>query len=109
MDKSQIEILKKAIYKYGVSNQIDMLHEEIGELLQAINKVKRNDGLTENGGFLEPNELTDLKYSKLYFDLCREVADVKIMLMQLELMLNQEAINISVERKITRLFIRLNK
>lgn len=53
MDKSQIEILKKAIDKYGVSNQIDMLHEEIGELLQAI--------------------------------------------------------NISVERKITRLFIRLNK
>jgi len=29
--------------------------------------------------------------------------------MQLELMLNQEAINISVERKITRLFTRLNK
>jgi hypothetical protein len=41
--------------------------------------------------------------------LCGEVADVKIMIAQLELMLDAEYIKISVDRKIERLKKRLNE
>ena len=35
------EIYANAIMEFGVDAQIDMLHEEVGELLSAINKYKR--------------------------------------------------------------------
>lgn len=60
--------LEKAIDTYGSLNQIDMLHEEIGELLQAINKDKRKRTLATRDNVLE------------------EIADVEIMLEQLKIM-----------------------
>ena len=95
-------ILKDAIAKYGELNQMDMVIEECAELIQAINKLKRSGGIN-NLGVRHPSPNTTIEYSQLFYELCSEVADVKIMLAQMELMLSKEAIDLSVERKINRL------
>ena len=45
----------------------------------------------------------------MYNNLCREIADAKIMIASLELMLNKETIQISVDRKIERLAIKIHE
>jgi len=105
MTKEQIEILKKAINKFGNMNQLDMAIEECAELIQAINKLKRAGLISYH--ITKPNENMDFKSISAYNNLCSEVADVKIMIRQLELMLCEERINISVDRKIKRLNKRL--
>lgn len=107
MKEEHINVLKKSILKNGIPAQLGMVSEEIGEYLQAINKISRLGGI-HHKGINQPNK-TDKgnKYSLAYWGLCSEVADLKIMVKQLELMLNQESIDISVERKIERLEKRL--
>lgn len=107
MTHEQIEVLEKAISKYGTRSQLDMAVEESAELIQAINKLKRS-GLVEHT-ITKPSWWMELKEIRAYNDLCSEVADVKIMLAQLELMLCKERIQISVDRKISRLERRLMK
>ncbi len=104
------DILQKAIDVYGFVNQLDMVHEEIGEFMQALNKVKRMGGMLEcNNKISRPHKETSRKYSLAYFNLCSEVADMKIMIAQVELMLDQQSIDLSEERKIQRLSDNLNK
>ena len=68
--------------------------------------MKRLNGT--QGDILYPQSVHSIKYSLAYFNLCSEVADVKIMLAQMELMLSKDAIDLAVERKIDRLENRLN-
>lgn len=105
MNDNQKEILKKAIDKYGINNQIEMVIEECSELIQAIQKVKR-EKFSIYLGMIPANK--DVKINMVYADLCGEVADVKIMLAQLEIILNKEMIDLCVERKIERLEKRLS-
>jgi hypothetical protein len=81
------EVIKAVIEKNGCIEQIDMIHEEFGEFMQAINKVKRMGGMLEGETIAKPHKETSVKYSLMYFGLCAEVADVKIMLSQLEFMM----------------------
>jgi NTP pyrophosphatase (non-canonical NTP hydrolase) len=104
-----LQILQQAINQNGAINQLDMATEESAELIQAINKLKRNH-LIDDLVIHLPNDT--LKRSKVYFDFISEVADVKIMIQQIELMLckvGKEALEISTERKIEKLSHRLNK
>lgn len=99
--------LQESINRYGASDQLNMVIEECAELIQAVNKVKRNKLVADNF-IMSP---TSDKQRKVLFDLTSEVADVEIMLEQIKLMLPTtftEAINISKERKIERLKERLN-
>jgi NTP pyrophosphatase (non-canonical NTP hydrolase) len=98
----QLIVLGRAILKYGSIPQIDQAVEECAELIQAINKCKRK------GGFERPNKKNHQSYCQAYWNLCSEVADVKIMIAQLELMLDEEAIQLSIDRKVERLNDRLN-
>lgn len=100
------EILNKAISQYGIDNQMDMVIEECSELIQAIQKLKRTK-ISIYAGMI-PKWQTR-KTNLVYANLCSEVADVKIMIAQLEIILNKEMIDLSVERKIDRLEDRLNK
>lgn len=100
------KILFTAINEYGVDSQICQFHEEVGELMQAINKVRRNGGIRQEG-ILKPGPNSSIKYAKSYFDLCSEVADVQIMLDQLKMMLDIEAISLAEVRKVERLKERL--
>ena len=96
------DILNKAILKFGVENQINMVVEEMAELIQAINKASRA-GIVKNWGISPPSIESQMSEIEAYNNLCMEVADVKIMLDQLELMLDKDRINLSVSRKLKRL------
>ncbi len=96
------DVLKQAISRFGVGNQLEMVNEEAGELLQAINKIKRRKGIVDNKITAPTNE-SSIQYCLSYWGLCSEVADIKIMAKQLELMLCKEAIDLSSERKVSRL------
>jgi NTP pyrophosphatase (non-canonical NTP hydrolase) len=100
-------ILKKAINKYGNLAQIDMCIEECAELIQAINKMKRING--KDSTFMYPQPIHSVEYSNKYFNLCSEIADVKIMLTQMEIIFSKEAIDLAVSRKLERLKKRLKK
>ena len=105
----QDQILQAILGRNGTTQQMDMCTEECAELIQAINKIKRLGGLANGGSrVLRPGPGTDIKYSLAYYSLCSEVADVKIMICQMERMLDKEAIDIAVERKITRSAERMN-
>lgn len=96
-------LLKRSVQLWGIKQQIGMVHEEIGELLQAINKIHRMGGMQEWDRIMPPHKHSSVKYSLAYFALCSEVADCKIMLQQLENMLDKEAVELSEERKLIKL------
>jgi NTP pyrophosphatase (non-canonical NTP hydrolase) len=105
--QKQNEILSKAIETYGINNQLDMAIEECAELIQAINKVKRTKKhIYRQEIFNDPNKPED---TLTYFNVCSEIADVKIMIRQLELLFNKEAIDTSFDRKLKRLDKRMNQ
>ena len=80
MDGVKKQILKKTIKHYGPGNQIFKAIEELGELIQALAKYDDPENIAE------------------------EMADVRIMLDQLEIMLdNHEAVRIWELRKLRRL------
>ncbi len=63
------DICKRAIEWWGIDPQFNMMVEECAELIQAVQKYKRNDGFVDQ-------DLID--------KMCEEVADVKIMVAQIE-------------------------
>ena len=74
MKQTQNEIYRKAIDTYGADNQLFQLCEEMAELMKAVNKWRRNKHLAE-------------KYPSYVGDVTEEIADVEIMLDQLQIML----------------------
>lgn len=102
------ELFKKAIEKFGEFAQLDMLTEECGELLQSVNKVKRL--LPRELNYIpKPNKQSGIAYSLAYYNACSEIADVRIMLQQLELIFDKESIDISEQRKLEKLTKLLNR
>jgi NTP pyrophosphatase (non-canonical NTP hydrolase) len=104
------QIFKTAINEYGIEAQLNQVAEEVGELLTAINKVRRAGGMLSgvNGNeIIKPEKYHTPEYALKYHNLCGEVADVQIMIDQLKLMLNPETITLIEERKIERLKNRL--
>lgn len=100
--------LQLAINKYGADNQLNMVIEECAELIQAINKVKRSNLLFSNK-IINP---FDQKQVEVLFNLSSKIASVEIMLEQVKLILPtlfNEAVEISKERKVERLFNKINK
>jgi NTP pyrophosphatase (non-canonical NTP hydrolase) len=85
------ELFKKALKKWGNNSQMDMCIEECAELIQAINKFRRNPS-AENMKAL-----------------CSEVADVENMIEQVRFILKKDAMidNIKNE-KLERLSTLLN-
>ena len=81
-------IMQQAIEKYGWENQIDQYHEESAELTVALNKARR--------GKYQPQFIPDI---------AEEIADVYIMLYQLQRIFNIEQawVNGEIDRKLTRL------
>lgn len=74
---------------YGLESQFGQLTEECAELIQAVNKFKR---ACRGGDFRAARD-----------ELLRELADVKIMLMQFEEgFFGREAVSAEVDRKLGR-------
>ena len=79
------EILKKAIEKFGVETQVNKIQEECLELALILNQMKC------------PTKEINL------IELHSELADVKIMMAQAELIFDNELIDSYVELKLKRL------
>ena len=111
MTPEQEAVLHRAVMQNGAERQIEMVSEEVGELLKALNKVQRK-GLLFHNGIHQPNKEMSIEKCISFYDLCSEIADVKTLISQLEFMVGsvgREAIQISQDRKIDRLEERLNK
>jgi NTP pyrophosphatase (non-canonical NTP hydrolase) len=111
INEKQDTVLARALLKYGIDQQFNMVTEEAGELLQAMNKLRRKMPLTGNV-LVEPNLESPIEYCLAFYNLCGEVADMKIMLRQIELAMGfagEAAVGLAIERKIERLNERLTK
>lgn len=89
-DSMDIEILKKAIEKWGRHIQVNKIQEEALELALVLNQI--------NCPTKNREEMEELLYS--------ELADMKIMMVQAELLFDAERINKNVDLKIERLKIK---
>jgi NTP pyrophosphatase (non-canonical NTP hydrolase) len=83
------DLYRRARELYGVDNQLEMVTEECGELVVALQHFKRPD---------RPNALVDL---------IDELADAQIMVEQARLILGAEEVDAAVERKLARLLERV--
>lgn len=93
------QICFDAIREYGNQSQLDMVVEELAELIQAIQKLKRN---SINGKIKRD--------SKEVKNVISEMADVTIMLFQLQQIvgITDESIFNEMNRKLDRLKKRIN-
>lgn len=98
---SDYEMLEAAILKYGAERQIYMAIEEMSELTKALLKERRH---AKNRDF--DASVTE----KLEDDIAEEMADVIIMLVQLQMMFNNKVkISWHINRKIKRLKQRMEE
>lgn len=104
MEVNDSKITKDAVDTFGVMSQLGMVTEECAELIQAINKIKRTFTASELLAIRDRKySFKDTKQALLYANMCSEIADVKIMIKQLEYLFNSETVDISYERKLIRL------
>jgi NTP pyrophosphatase (non-canonical NTP hydrolase) len=102
-------ILKDAVENFGVLSQLDMAIEECAELIQAINKIKRTFSVSELLEIKNGKEFKSVKDAITYGNACSEIADVKIMMKQLEYIFSSAHVSVSEERKLTRLKYRIEE
>lgn len=87
--KEKEELYKKALSVYGLEAQMEMVHEECAELINALCKLKRNR--------------CD------WSDVITEIADVMIMCEQMAFYFGKERVIAEKKRKLQRLKEKLSK
>lgn len=102
LDENQKEIIAQTVERYG-NKQLMQAVEEMAELMQAISKYTRTDPSSYN-------DVTDLreKITENKNNIVEEMADVYIMLEQLQCMLDikNEDIQAFIEMKLNRQQVR---
>ena len=110
MVENRDQILFDAIKNFGTDNQMSMVIEECSELIQAICKIRRTFSPEQvsqiRKGTFKFESVSD---ALVYCNVCSEIADVKIMLGQLEKIFSPDHIYISEERKLIRLEAKIEK
>jgi len=81
---------------YGINNQKEMAIEEMSELIQAIQKLKRCPMSVES-------------YRKTLDNLVEEIADVTIMMYQLMTLVNKRRVHEVMEQKLNRQLKRIEE
>lgn len=99
-------VFKRCICEYDTQPQIDMCIEEMSELTKALLKYRRKFALTRGENVNPTNGDTDLFKARI--DIIDELADVRIMCRQMELLFQAEdeverRIDFKVDRQIKRL------
>lgn len=87
-------VLKRCICEYSAPAQVDMCIEEMSELTKALLKYRRKSGLAKGENVNSTSEIINL--NKAREDIIDELADVKIMCRQMELLFQVEDV---VERR----------
>jgi len=98
-------LLLRAIDTWGVSAQLNQVQEECAELIVAINKCRRA-GVVQDKVII-CNKQSE-KGNRAIFDLIGEIADVKIMIAQLELLVDPVYLDHKIGTKMERLEMRLD-
>ncbi len=89
-------VYEDALRTWGAEAQTKMLFEEIGELMQAVCKSGRVENWEQR--------------MEVWHNIAEEIADVKIMLGQMEVLFDvEDAVEACKEEKIARLVERLKK
>lgn len=88
------DVLKRCICEYGAPAQVDMCIEEMSELTKALLKYRRKSALAKGENVNSTSEIINL--NKAREDIIDELADVKIMCRQTELLFQVEDV---VERR----------
>ena len=88
------DVLKRCICEYGAPAQVDMCIEEMSELTKALLKYRRKSALAKGENVNSTSEIINL--NKAREDIIDELADVKIMCHQMELLFQVEDV---VERR----------
>ncbi len=78
-----VGIIKK-LASMGTWEQLNQLQEECGEVVRAVNKLRRK----------KPNS---------YVELCEEIADLKIMLLQMDIILDGDLIESIFNQRLIRI------
>lgn len=104
-----LPVIKEVISVFGIDHQLGMAGEELGELVQAANKIKRTFTIQQLEDIKKGGKFKSVEDSLVYCGFCSEVADVKIMIDQLEYIFSLEHINLSKERRLERLQNTVNK
>ncbi len=98
---SDYETLEAAILKYGAENQVDIAIEEMSELTKALLKERRQ---AKKGFDVSAAET----FKMLEDDISEEMADVIIMLVQLQMIFNnKEEVSRYINSKVERLKARM--
>lgn len=95
------EKIKIIAEHYGYEAQSRQCIEEMAELMQAINKLWRSIG---------HGQLTEKSFKECLENLTEEMADVQIMLWQMEyLLLSDQEVNQMIEKKLDRQLERIEE
>ena len=99
-------VYRRCICEYGTQPQIDMCIEEMSELTKALLKYRRKFAIARGENVNPTNGDTDL--CKARTDIIDELADVRIMCRQMELLFQAEdeverRIDFKVDRQLKRL------
>lgn len=87
------ELLLKIIDTYGIENQMMQCIEEMGELIQAINKYRRAE--------------FSVSCIDAYNQVIEEIADVQIMIEQMRMIFNEDDVDKVIAEKLERMRERL--
>lgn len=103
MNNEQLRNLDTIIKTYGKEPQVDMAIEECSELIKALLKFRRKC----SGLMPENNEEMEVM-RELHKDVVDEIADVSIMIAQLQIMYNcmgevEEQIDFKIRRQMARI------
>lgn len=104
--KNRDAVYRRCISEYGTHPQVDMMIEEMSELTKALLKWRRKFALANGENVNPTNGDTDLFNART--DIIDELADVRIMCRQMEILFQAEdeverCIDFKVDRQIKRL------
>lgn len=106
MNEETRQKIQKIAQTYGYDPQSRQCIEEMAELTQAINKFWRK--ALECGKGKQPNGEKYITMSPAYDNLVEEIADVQIMLWQMEYLLNADT-SIIIQQKLDRQMERIER
>mgnify|MGYP005862007985 CR=1 FL=1 len=91
------ELYKRILDAWGVESQLNMVIEEVGELLQAISKLRRS------------HNKSDIEKDQAYCHLCEEIGDVQNMVNQLKYTFDKDLIEMYEKQKLVRIEAKVDK
>lgn len=102
MTPEQIQTHRQPRKDHYVSYRLDKAVEAFAALIVCIQQTKRQRFVEEEFGILRPSQTSSIEEALAYNALCQNVAKAKLMLSDIELMLDDETLTLTLEREMDR-------